>query len=207
MVLESVKLLLPPTERAPVLPEMTPAKVSALAVLTVKVLPALIAKLPPVFVPFKSVILKLFCALKMPLSVRALTMLPVLETVKVPPFTLVTPPYVLAKVSNKVPLPEVFTFKVLGPAPVPPVIAAVDTVTVSALFVTLIASFVGLAETGKASPPVKLMPALVVASVSALPVFKVPAPLKFIAKLLDEPPKVTAPPTVKALTIEFVVVV
>ena len=111
--MESVKALLPPTVRAPVAPEITPAKVSALAVLTVSVLPALIAKLPPLL-PFKSVILKLFCALKVPLSVRAPAILPVLETVNVlPELTVVNPVYVL--VPAKVSVPAPFTVKAPEP--------------------------------------------------------------------------------------------
>ena len=80
---------MPPTVRPPVAPEITPAKVSALAVLTVNVLPALMPKLL-LPVPFKSVILKLFCALKVPLSETAPAIAP--ETFKVAPELIVVSP-------------------------------------------------------------------------------------------------------------------
>ena len=86
---DKVKLFEPATLSAPP-PEMTPAKLSALTGATVKVLPVLMAKLPLLLLPFKSVRLKVFCALKVPLSVKASMIAP--DTVSVAPELTVVPP-------------------------------------------------------------------------------------------------------------------
>ena len=85
----NVKLLVPAIVSAP-LPDITPAKLSLVVGATVNVLLLLMTMLAPVFVPLKSVMLKVFSAFNVPLSITAPVIAP--DTLKVAPVLIVVPP-------------------------------------------------------------------------------------------------------------------